>query len=250
MMDNKDQKDEDYIIRGVDLTLALPAPQAGSSATGEIEFTAQDYKTALRLLLGAALEANDELRYRLKTWLVAVQQRERESGAAFSVSEGRDGSPLLYTAFGLLLKSADYLNAGASTAGHVAGRATSLVSRLAKPITHSWVLRPVRRRYHALGRRWDAVVTPLEETGRAKARSSRALVRQEINEEIVEELLIYLVERSKMREMIEETSAELGSDALTEMRGRSASVDSSLDELVDNILKRQKPKTPPSDPLS
>ena len=61
------------------------------------------------------------------------------------------------------------------------------------------------------------MVTPLEETGRAKARSSRLLVRQELNEEMVEEFLVYLVERSKMREMIVETSAELGSDALTEM---------------------------------
>ena len=249
-MDNQDKKDEDYIIRGVDLTRALPAPQASSSASGEIEFTAEDYKTALRLLLGAALEANDELRYRLKTWLVAVQQREREGGAVFTKLGESDGSALLYTSFGLLLKSADYLNRGASTAGHVAGRATSLVSRLAKPITHSWVLRPVRRSYHALGRRWDSVVTPLEETGRSKARSSRLLVRQEVNDEMIEEFLIYLVERSKMREMIEETSAELGNDALTEMRGRSASVDSSLDDIVANILKRQKPKTPPSDPLS
>jgi hypothetical protein len=249
-MDNQDKKDEDYIIRGVDLTLALPAPQAGSSASGEIEFTAEDYKTALRLLLGAALEANDELRYRLKTWLVTVQQRERERGAPFPEFAERDGSALLYTAFGLLLKTADSVSKGSSTAGHVAGRATSFVSRLSKPITHSRVLRPVRRRYHALGRRWEAVVTPFEKTGRAKARSSRLLIRQEINEEIVEELLIYLVERSKMREMIEETSAELGTDALTEMRGRSASMDSALDELVDNLLRRQKSKTPPADSSS
>ena len=94
------------------------------------------------------------------------------------------------------------------------------------------------------------MVRPLEETGRSKARSSRALVRQEVNDEMVEEFLIYMVERSKMRELIEETSAELGSDALTEVRGRSASVDSSLDNIVDNILRRQKLKTPPSGSLS
>jgi hypothetical protein len=245
-MDDQDKKDEDYIIHGVDLTLALSAPKTGSSASEEIEFTAQDYKTALRLLVGAVLEANDELRYRLKMWLITVQQRERERGAALPELDERDGGALLYTSLGLLLKSAHYLNRGTATVGHAAERATSLVSRLGKPITHSRVMRPVRRRYHALGRRWESVVTPLEEAGRAKARSSRLLVRQEVNEEMVEELLIYLVERSKMREMIEETSAELGSDALTEMRGRSASVDSSLDDIVDNLLRRQKPKTPPS----
>ena len=75
------------------------------------------------------------------------------------------------------------------------------------------------------------MVSPLEETGRSKARSSRLLVRQELNEEMVEEFLVYLVERSKMREMIVETSAEVGSDALTDVRGRTAAVDSSLDNV-------------------
>lgn len=245
-MDNKDQKGEDYVIRGVDLTLTLPAPQPSSPTYGEIEFTAEDYQTALRLLVGAALEVNDELRYRLKTWLVSIENREREKGAAISELEGTGGSPLLYTVFGLLIETAHTVSKGASTTVHVAGRATSLVSRITKPITHSRVLRPVRRRYHALGRRWEAVVTPLEETGRATARSSRLLVRQELNEEVVEELLVYLVERSKMREMIVETSAEVGSDALTDVRERTAAVDSSLDRVIDNLLRRQKPNPPSS----
>jgi hypothetical protein len=159
------------------------------------------------------------------------------------------GSRLLYTVFGLLYKTADTVGKGASTTVHVAGRATSLVSKITKPITHSRVLRPVRRRYHALGRRWEAVVTPLEETGRAKARSSRLLVRQEVNDEMVEESVVYLVERSKMRELIAETSAEVGSDALDEVRGRSASVDSLLDDIIDNILRRKKHETPPPSSL-
>jgi hypothetical protein len=249
-MNSKDKKDQDFIEVNNGLTLALRAPQTSSPAYGEIEFTAEDYRTALRLLVGAALEVNDELRYRLKTWLISIQNREQERGATLPEMEGMGGSPLLFTVFGLLYKTADTVSRGASTAGRVTTRTTSFAFRLAKPITHSWVLRPVRRGYHALGRRWESVVKPLETTGRSKARSSRALVRQELNEELVEDFLIYLVERSKMREMIVETSAEVGSDALTDVRGRSASVDSSLDGMVENLLRRQKPKTPPSDSLS
>ena len=245
-MNSEGKKDQDFIQISDDLTLTLRAPQTSSPAYGEIEFTAEDYRTALRLLVGAALELNDELRYRLKTWLVTIQQRELERGATLSELEAMGGSRLLYTVFGLLYKTADTLSRGTSTAGHISARTTSFAFRLVRPITHSWVLRPVRRRYHALGRRWDSLVRPLEETGRSKARASRLLVRQELNEDVVEEFLIYLVERSKMREMIVETSAEVGSDALTEVRGRTAAVDSSLDNVVDNLLRRQKPKTPPS----
>jgi hypothetical protein len=241
-----ENEEKDIGYSRIDVIPSLPALQARNPAYGEGEFTREDYKTALRLLVGAALEGSDELRYRLKTWLVAVQKREQGSGVTVLGLEGTGGSPLVYSAIGLLFKTPDVVSRGASTARRASRRATSLVSRLTKPVRHSWPLRPVRRRYHALVARWDSVVSPLEETGRSQAHSSRALIRQEVNDEMVEEFLIYLVERSKMRELIAETSAEVGGDALDEVRGRSAQVDSSLDNIVDNILRRQKIRTPPT----
>lgn len=248
-MNNKDAEHEDFLISNTDLTFAQAAFHPNSSDSGEIKFTEEDYRTALRMLVGAALEGSDELRFRLKMWLVAIQKREQENGTTFFGVEGRGGSPLLYTMLGLLFKTPDFVSRGASTAGRASARATSFVNRLTKPIRHSRVLRPVRRRYHNLVARWDSAVIPLEETGRSEARSSRALVRQEVNDEMVEEFLIYVVERSKMREIIMETSAEVGSDALDEVRGRSASVDNSLDDIIDNILRRKKRETPPPSSL-
>jgi len=249
-MNSKDKKDEDFPYSSADLTLALPAPQTSSSASGEIEFTAEDYETALRLLVGAVLEGNDELRYRIKTWLVTIQKGEQESGASLPELGETGGSPLLYTVLGLLFKTSDYLSRGTSTAGRVSGRATSFVFRLVKPITHSWVLRPVRRRYHALVARGESVVSPLEETGRSEARSSRALIRQEVNDETLKDILTYIMVKAKYRELIAEQGIETAGDATIEIRGRSAAVDSSLDNIVDNILRRQKLKTPPSGSLS
>jgi hypothetical protein len=239
-----DEKDIGY--SRIDVIPSPPALQARNPSYGEGEFTVEDYRTALRLLVGAALEGSDELRYRLKTWLVSVQKRERGSGVTVLGLEGTGSSRLIYTAIGLLFKTPDVVSRGITAAGRVSRRATSLVSRLTKPVSHSWPLRPVRRRYHALLARWDSVVSPLEETGRSEAHSSRALIRQEVNDEMVEEFLIYLVERSKMRELIAETSAEVGGDALDEARVRSAEVDSSLDNIVNNILRRQKIQTPPT----
>jgi hypothetical protein len=244
-LNTDDDEIADFSHSNADLTTVQPAPQTSGFDAGEIEFTKEDYRTALRMLLGAALEGRDELRYRLKMWLLAIQKREQESGTTYLGVKGTGGSPLLYTTIGLLFKTPDYVSRGSSTAGRVSRRTTSIVNRLTKPIRHSWVLRPVRRRYHNLMARWDSVVSPIEETGRSEALSSRALVRQEINDEMVEEFLVYVVERSKMREMIMETSAEVGGDALDEVRGRSASVDSSLDDMIDNILRRQKRETPP-----
>ena len=53
-----------------------------------------------------------------------------------------------------------------------------------------------------------------------------------------------------MNELIVETIAEVGGDGLDEARRRSASVDSSLDDIIDNVLRRQKRETPPPSSIS
>ena len=242
-------EDKDIPSSSVDLIPALPAPQTSSSASGEIEFTAEDHKTALRMLVGAALEGSDELRKQIKTRLTNIQKGEQEIDASILEDE-TGGSPLLYTLIGLLFKTPKYLSWGTSTADHAYSRATSFVSRFTKPITNSWVLRPMRRRYDALAAHGESVVSSLEKIGRSEAPPSRALIRQQVSDETIEGFLTYIVEKSKIREMIVETSTQVGDDALVEMRGRGASVDSSLDNLVDNILRRKKLQTPPSDSLS
>ena len=248
-MDSTDMNDEDLPSGNVDLTPALPAPQTSSSDSREVEFTEEDYKTAVRLLVGAVLEGNDELRYRAKTWLTNVQKDEQEIDA-LNLEAETGGSPLVYAIIGLLFKTPRYLSRVTATADRASSHAISFVSRFTRPITNSWVLRPVRRRYDALVAVGESKVSSLEKIGRSEASPSRTLIREQVKEEAVEDVLIYMVEKSKMREMIVETSTEVGGDALIEIRGRTASVDSLLDNLVDNILKRRKPKTPPSDSAS
>lgn len=248
-MVSDDPNDKDYLPEVDDLVLVQPTPPTSTPASREVEFTAEDYKTLLSLLLGSVLEGNDELRYRTKLLLTEVQKDEQEIDA--SILEGETGgSSLTYAFIGLLSKTPHYLSSLTSTAGRASSRAGAIVARFTRPITNSWVLRPVRRRYDALVERGESVVSSYEKIGRSKAKSSRALVRQQVNDEAVEEVLVYMVEKSKMREMIVETTTEVGGDALVEIRGRTASVDSSLDQFVDNILRRRKPETPPSNSSS
>jgi hypothetical protein len=94
------------------------------------------------------------------------------------------------------------------------------------------------------------VVSSLEKIGRSEASPSRVLIRQQVSDETIEGFLAYIVEKSKIREIIVETSTQVGGDAMIEIRGRGASIDSSLDNVVDNILRRKKLQMPSDDSLS
>ena len=245
-MNSSIQNDEKFPNNRVDLSLALPAPPRSSSTSADSEFTVEDYKIALRLLVGAALEGGDELSYRIRTWWATVPKGEYESGASLTEMEGKGGSSLLYTILGLLFRTSESVSRGASTAGRLSSRATSIVSRLMKPITNSRVMRPVQRHYQYYIARGESVVSSLNGIGRYEARSSRALIRQQVSDDTLEDILTYLVEKAKIRELIAEQGVDAASDASTEIRVRSAAVDSSLDRIVDNILRRQKLHKPPS----
>lgn len=245
-MFSTDENNDDFASGGADLVPALPEPQTGGVESREVEFSDEDYKTAVRLLVGALLEGSDELRYRLKNWLTNVR-RDEQAIEALNLAAETGGSALVYAMIGLLFESPRYLSRVSRTAGRAASVAASFTSLLARPITSSRVFRPVRRRYDNFIAGGESTVRSLEDLGRAEASPSRVLIREQMREEAVQDVLVYMVEKSKMREMIIETSTEVGGDALTEVRARTASVDSSLDSIVDSILRRRKLKAPPSE---
>ena len=217
-----------------------------SSPAAPEPFTAEDYRTALRFLVGAALEGSDELSRRIRAWLETTHTMEQEVGAPFPWRTDLEGSPLLYTLIGLLFKTPAYLDRGLKTVDRITSRAASVVSRFTRPVTQSWVLRPARRRYAGVLDRGDAVVGSLEREGRAEARLGRILVREQVSDETIEELLAYIIEKAKIKELIAEQGLDVAGDASTEIRVRSAAVDSLLDKFIDQLLRRQKDKTPPA----
>ena len=97
-MDNQDKKDEDYIIRGVDLTRAFQRLKPAAPHRGN-RVHCGGLSDCLALVARGALEVNDELRYRLKTWLVAFKKGSGRAGQYYRA--GRNGrQPLLYTSLG------------------------------------------------------------------------------------------------------------------------------------------------------
>ena len=248
-MNSKENIDRDFPYRSADQSRFQLAPPT-KPVSRDNEFTVEDYRTALRLLVGAALEGGDELLLRIRPWWADVKQWERQNIDSVIELEGKGGNTLLYTMLGVLFRTPDYLSRGADTASRISSRASSIVSRLTRPITHSRVMRPVQRRYNYFVARGESAVNSYKRLGRSEARSSRLLVRQQVNEDTLEDLLTYLVEKAKIRELIAEQGVEVAGDASTEIRQRSAAVDSSLDKIVDNILRRQKHQEPPSGSFS
>jgi len=65
ILNTKDDENKNSSYSNADFALARPVPQTSSFDSREVEFTKEDYRTALRMLVGAALEGSDELRYQL-----------------------------------------------------------------------------------------------------------------------------------------------------------------------------------------
>lgn len=245
-MVSEDKNSTEIQNNSADLPIVQSASQTSSSTSQANGFTAEDYQTALRLLVGAALEGNDEVRNRIRNLRTTVGNRELESDPTYLGMDKKGGSPLSYTIIGFLFRAPEYVSRGASIAGRLSLRATRVVSKFTRPITHSRILRPARRSYQSLVERGESTVNSLEKLGRSEARASRYLVCQEETDEMLEDVLNFVVEKAKIRELIAEQSVAAATDVSTEIRQRSATVDSSLDKVVNNLLRRQKQKTPPS----
>jgi hypothetical protein len=235
--------DEDFPYSSPDLSPGLPEPVASYAETDQL--SVEDYKTVLRLIVGSAVVGNDELRQRIRTWRKNIQNTRLEGSAPILEPGETSGDHFLYLLVGLLFQTPDYFQGSASAVNRVSSRAFSAISRFLEPINNSRLMQPVRRRYENYVKVGESIVNSLEKEGQVEVQSSRALVQQQANDELISDVLEYLVEKAKIRELIEGQSVEFAGDAVSEFRGRSADVDASLDNLVKTVLRRQKAKEPP-----
>jgi len=237
--------DEDFPYSSPDLSPGIPVPATSSDETDQL--SVEDYKTVLRLMVGSALVGNDELRQRIKTWRKTIQNTHLEGSVPVLELGETSSDHLLYFLIGLLFQTPEALHGGSSVVGRASSRAFSAVSRFLEPINNSRLMQPIRDRFQMYVKVGESIVNSLEEEGRSEVQSSRALVQQQANDELISDVLEYLVEKAKLRELIEGQSVEFAGDAMTEFRGRSADVDASLDNLVQTVLRRQKAKELPPD---
>jgi hypothetical protein len=235
--------DEDFPYSSPDLSPGMPEPAASNAETDQL--SVEDYKTVLRLIVGSAVVGNDELKQRIIIWRKNIRNTRLEGNIPISKPGQTSGDHLLYLLVGLLFQTPGYFHGGASTVNRASSRAFSAISRFFEPINNSRMMQPVRRRFDTYVKVGESIVNSLEEEGQSEVQSSRALVQQQANDELISDVLEYLVEKAKIRELIEGQSVEFAGDAVSEFRGRSADVDASLDNLVKTVLRRQKAIEPP-----
>ena len=177
-MNSTELNDENFPPGSAELIPALPAPPTSSPDSKTVAFTEQDYKTAVRLLVGALLEGTDELRYRAKTWLTNVQKVEQEIDALTSPKK-QAAALWSMPSSGSCSNHRDIWSGSPTPPATPPHTRPSIVSRFTRPITAA-----------GCGVRCGGDIPPLncvanpvnslEKTGRSEASPSRLLIREQV----------------------------------------------------------------------
>ncbi len=191
----------------------------------------------MRLVVGGAMEGADELHRRLKQQ--ALNQSRAAAITVFPADE-TDLERLRYMLLGLLFETPGVIARSLSRVRQNTQRAADRASKLTQPLTNSWLLRPARRRYEKLVARREAFVDRLAEIGRLEEQTGRVLARDAVVETL-DELLAFVAEKPEIRQIVQEQGLSLTSEVVQALRQRTAAAD----DLVDRVLRRGKPESPP-----
>ena len=197
-------------------------------------------QTLLRLLVGGALEGSDELLRRLHERQQAIEQHPVNSAPRIISQDEADIERLRYALIGLLFETPGAINRGLARVVENTERAGNTVSRIAGPVTRSWLFQPVRRRYQRLVARREATFNRLVELGRLEAQRGRVLARGTVTE-TVDEVLEYLADSPEIRDLVQQQGVSLTTEVVDELRRRVAAAD----RLLDSVLRRGEPASPP-----
>jgi hypothetical protein len=207
---------------------------------------ASDLKATLRLVIGSALNGRDAYVQRVRQL-----QSTQESAPLEVISVDADETPgeqLKYLLLGALFEIPELFDRGLSTAGHASSKVYGLVSKITSPLTNSWIFSPVKDRYEHAAARGEEAVERLMMRGRREELNSRRMVQRKALDDLVNDLLEYVVVKTDVQELIEEEGIGMATGMLDEYREQSADVDALLERRVKAIFRRgasSHPATPP-----
>jgi hypothetical protein len=217
-------------------TLSLPPQQIS------------DLKATLRLVVGSALNGGDAYIERLRRVQAAQEAIKPES---IDVDEGEAfGDQLRYLLLGILFETPDLVHRGLTTAGQVSSQVYGFFSKILSPITNSWIFDPVRDQYDYAAARGEKVIDRLIRKGRREEQNSRLILQQKNIDDLVNELLEYVILKTELQQIIEEGGIGMAGGVVDEFREQSASVDTTLEQKLKSIFHKRvpsQPVTPPSD---
>jgi hypothetical protein len=206
-----------------------------------------DLRGTLRLVVGSALNGKDLYVKRLRQ-MQAVQEPIKPEGIVIDENEAA-GDQLKYLLLGILFETPDLLQRGLVTAEQVSMKVYGLFSKILSPITSSWVFSPVRDQYGSAAARGEKVIDRLVMKGRIEEQNSRLALQQKTIDDLINELLEYVILRTDATQIIQEAGIGVAGGVTDEFREQSSNVDSILDQKLRSIFRKRvpsQPDTPPS----
>jgi hypothetical protein len=231
--------DEDFPDQSNDPELQPPLSQLPSQAIGVPED--QDLKILVRLLIGSFVEGSDEFRRRARLWQEELNSSD-PSKIMISQASETEAARLRYSIIGFLFQLIDSGYNSLSFLDKVSSQTFTVFSRLFAPLTNSRFWRPVQEHYDSYSERGESIVNSWINTGRREEQMSRALVRDQAYEQVVNEIIIYLARKPEVRELVEQQGISLAEELVGDLRERSNEFDSMLENRVNRLLRRRQTK--------
>ena len=208
-----------------------------------------DIRGTLRLAVGSVLTGKDAYAKRLRQ-MQSVQETVRPESIVIDENE-TPHDQLRYLLLGMLFEAPDLLQRSLVTAEQVSLKVYGLFSRLLSPVTKSWVFTPVKGQYNGATARGEKIVDQLIMKGRIEEQNSRLILQQKAIDDLVNEVLQYVLLRTELQQYIEDAGIGVAGGVVDEFRDQSSNVDSILDQKLRSIFRKRVPSetiTPPSNP--
>jgi len=242
------KQDDDFPYTSDDPSLApVELPNAVLSLTPQ---QISDLKVSLRLLVGSALNGTDAYLLRLRRAQAAQESARSETIVIDENETFRDR--LKFLLLGILFEAPDTLQRGMERAEQASSKVYRLVSTILSPISNSRIFNPVRYRYDDMAARGEKVIDRLVMKGRIEEQNSRMLLQQKNLDDVVNELLEYVILKTELMEVVQETGVGMAGGVVDEFREQSASVDNLLEGKLKSLFKKRAPSeqiTAPSHPV-
>jgi hypothetical protein len=246
----------------------LPAPGGNSPAPGSIKPASaeQRLRSLTRLLIGSAEISLDGLWASLQQWEASVDSQENlgpetdnpellegefTNDDLILVKPDSLSQTARYALIGMMMEGQERLGPGLKTLARLEGSLERRLLRAARPVTHSRFLSPLGSAYNRLVDRGQSEVDRWVETGRREEARSRRLAQTAMKTS-VDSSIDYLTHNQEVQELVQTQSTGLATEVIEEVRERTFSADTYLENWLRKIF-RMKPRSaipgPPEDVL-
>jgi hypothetical protein len=142
-----------------------------------------------------------------------------------------------FTLIGLLFETQDKLQSRLQTVSRAGRLINDITAPIVRPLTRSWLIPPLRRRYDALVERGEDELNRWTSLGRSEYIRSRAMAQTAV-ESTYQETVDTLANDPEIQELIQTQGIGLAVEVVDELRERSVSADNFLDGFVRALFRR------------